>query len=386
MRVAVFTDNDFDKVNGVTTTLNALVVHAPADVSVRIYTAAALATDDPHYLALRSVPLPIPLYRGMHMYLPHWREYLRRIASDGVDVLHLTTPGPLGLVALWVASRTGLPIVGSFHTDFAAYANVLSGWPRLGLWMRDYLRWMYGRCAITLVPSHDTRDMLVNGGASADRVVVWTRGVDSDYFRPDRRSPILRARWQASERRPAILYVGRLSREKGLHSLPAILQELRAAGAAYRLIVAGDGPLRPWLEQHCPEAVFAGWLGRDDVADALASADLFLFPSRTDTAGNVILEAQASGLPVVVSEAGGPRENMVDGVTGVVCHGDDPRRWAFAVGDLLREHAARQIMGRAARHYTTLRRWETALTPIYDAYRQAIRGADRRGAGVHHAA
>ena len=117
-----------------------------------------------------------------------------------------------------------------------------------------------------------------------------------------------------------------------------------------------------------------------------AGADLFLFPSRTDTAGNVILEAQASGLPVVVSEAGGPRENMVDGVTGVVCPGDDPRRWAFAVGDLLREHASRQIMGRAARHYATSRRWETSLTPVYDAYRQAIRGADRRGTGVHHAA
>jgi glycosyltransferase involved in cell wall biosynthesis len=322
----------------------------------------------------------------MHLYLPHWREYLRRVVCDGVHVLHLTTPGPLGLVALWVASRTGLPIVGSFHTDFAAYTRVLSGWPRLGLWMRDYLQWMYGRCAITLVPSQHTHEMLVKDGASADRVVVWTRGVDPDQFRPDRRSPILRARWRVSDRRPAILYVGRLSREKGLQTLPAVLQELRATGVPHRLIVAGDGPLRPWLAQHCPEAVFTGWLGREDVAEAFASADVFLFPSRTDTAGNVILEAQASGLPVVVSDAGGPRENMVDGVTGVVCHGDDPRRWAFAVGDLLREHAARQTLGRAAMHYAASRRWETALTPVYDVYRHAIQDGDRREAGVHHAA
>ena len=384
MRVAVFTDNDFDKVNGVTTTLTALVGHAPADVSVRIYTAAALATDDPHYLALRSLPLPIPLYRGMHMYLPHWREYLRRVVADDVHVLHLTTPGPLGLVALWVASRTGLPLVGSFHTDFAAYTSVLSGWPRLGLWMRDYLRWMYGRCAVTLVPSQDTRAMLAAGGSEPNRIVLWTRGVDPDHFRPDRRSALLRARWQVSERRPAILYVGRLSREKGLHGLPLILQELRASGVAHRLIVAGDGPLRPWLTQHCPEALFTGWLGREAVADAFASADVFLFPSRTDTAGNVILEAQASGLPVVISDAGGPRENMVDGVTGVVCRGDDPRQWALAMGNLLRELRIRHTMAGAARQYAASRRWESALAPVYDTYRHADGGT--RHAGVHHAA
>ncbi len=385
MRVAVFTDNDFDKVNGVTTTLNALVGHAPTDVSVRIYTAAALGTDDPHYLALRSVPVPMPFYPGMQMYLPRWREYLRHVVRDQIRVLHLTTPGPLGLAALWVAKRTGLPIVGSFHTDLAQYTSLLSGWPRLGGWMRQYLRWLYGRCAITMVPSRDTRDMLVGEGAPFDRVAIWTRGVDPDQFHPSRRSAVLRARWQATDRRPVILYVGRLSREKGLHSLPAILQELRAAGTAHHLIVVGDGPLRPWLEQHCPEAVFTGWLGRDAVAEAFASADVFLFPSRTDTAGNVILEAQASGLPVVVSDAGGPRENMVDGVTGIVCEGADPRHWASRVADLLREQTALRLMGQAARRYAMSRCWETALAPVFEAYR-ALGQGHRRESDVDHAA
>jgi glycosyltransferase involved in cell wall biosynthesis len=164
------------------------------------------------------------------------------------------------------------------------------------------------------------------------------------------------------------------------------LQELRAAGTTHRLIVIGDGPLRPWLVQQCPEAAFTGWLGRDAVAEAFASADVFLFPSRTDTAGNVILEAQASGLPVVVSDAGGPRENMVDAVTGVVCEGVDPRHWASVVAALLREQSTLQLVGQAARRYAMSRRWETALAPVFDVYRALGRTGHCPESDVDHAA
>jgi glycosyltransferase involved in cell wall biosynthesis len=149
--------------------------------------------------------------------------------------------------------------------------------------------------------------------------------VDTTHFTPARRSASLRERWRVSADRPALLYVGRVSREKGLHLLPAIGAALEARGLRHRLVIAGDGPMRRELAAACPDAVFLGSLGRDAVADAFASADLFVFPSTTDTAGNVVLEAQASGLPVVVSDRGGPRENIDPDSSGLVAAIPAPR-------------------------------------------------------------
>ncbi len=379
MKVAIFTDNDFDKINGVTTTLTAVLRHAPVDIQTRIYTAAALGSDDPTYLALPSFGVGIPFYREMKMYLPHWRQYLDRVQRDGVDVIHLTTPGPLGLVALWVASQASLPLVGSFHTDLSAYTRLLSGSNRLGDWMREYMRWMYGRCQRVLVPSESTRDLLVAARCPADRIRIWSRGVDTQLFTPDRRSPHLRDQWRVSDDRPALLYVGRLSKEKGLSLLPRLESALRASSLDHRLIIAGDGPMRRQLAAECPDAVILGPLGREDVAEVFASADLFVFPSETDTAGNVVLEAQASGLPVVVASAGGPQEQMQSGVTGRVCAGHDPALWAGAIGGLC-QAPARAAASAAAREFALSRRWDWALAPLFEAYREVADRGSRRAA------
>jgi glycosyltransferase involved in cell wall biosynthesis len=387
MKVAIFTDNDFDKVNGVTTALTAVLRHAPSDVLPRIYTAADLHCDQPQYLSLRSPGIGIPFYREMKMYVPRWRQYLRRVQQDGVDVLHLTTPGPLGLTALWVAGQTQLPMVGSFHTDLAAYTELLSGSPRLGYWMREYMRWIYGRCQRVLAPSDATRSLLIAAKSRADRIDIWTRGVDTTLFSPSKRSERLREQWRVSERRPALLYVGRLSREKGLDVMPDISRRLSALGLEHRLVFTGDGPMRAELRERCPDAVFTGALGRDAVADVFASADLFVFPSRTDTAGNVVLEAQASGLPVVVSDAGGPRENVQPDRTGIVCERRTMEAWSDVIARLLADVPSRIAMGRAARLYAESRRWDVALEPLYRAYRDLanLHPGGRQGA-IHRAA
>jgi glycosyltransferase involved in cell wall biosynthesis len=375
-RVAIFTDNDFGKVTGVTTTLQAVLAHAPSDIQPRIFTAADVGCDRPDYLALASTGLGIPFYREMKMYVPQLRSYLGHVRAHETSILHLTTPGPLGLAALWIAGRTGLPMVGSFHTDLAAYSRILSGSPRLGYWLQQYMRWMYGHCERVLVPSHATGVLLASARMRTERIAIWPRGVDTNLFSPAKRSTSLRDRWGASDERPALLYVGRLSREKGLDMLPDIQAGLRAKGVAHRLIVAGDGPLRDELERRCDDAIFTGALGRDAIAEVFASADAFVFPSRTDTAGNVVLEAQASGLPVLVSSAGGPRENMRDGRTGVVCRDDAPATWVDAVR-LVLQRDARPSMRGAAREYALTRRWQTALEPLYRSYRDvAGQGAD----------
>lgn len=376
MKVAIFTDNDFDKINGVTTALTAVLRHAPPDVKPRIYTAAGLGCDAPDYLALASYGVGIPFYQEMKMYVPRWGAYLERVRADAVDLIHLTTPGPLGLVALWVAAQTRLPLIGSFHTDLSAYTRVLSGSERLARWMQQYMRWMYGRCRRVLVPSEATRQLMIAAGTPAERLRVWSRGVDTDWFTPARRSARLRADWRVDDHAPALLYVGRLSREKGLACVPRLQAALLRRGVAHRWIVAGEGPMRSELERLCPGAIFLGPLGRADVATAFASADVFVFPSDTDTAGNVVLEAQASGLPVIVSDAGGPKEHMRPGLSGAVCAGGHLAAWVEQIAMLAQCAEARDAASRHARAYALSRNWDAALMPLYDAYREL---ADRSG-------
>lgn len=370
MKVAVFTDNDFDKINGVTTTLTALLRHAPVEVQPRIVTAAALGCDHPEYLAFPSVGIGIPFYREMKMYVPHWRRYLERIVQDGVELIHLTTPGPMGLVAAWVAAQASLPLVGSFHTDLSAYTRVLSGSARLGDLMREYMRWLYGRCARVLVPSEATRLLMQEAKMPPDRLRVWPRGVDTTMFKPGLRDPQLRREWRVDDGRPALLYVGRISKEKGLALLPGLQDALRHLGVNHRLIIAGEGPMQRELADACPEAVFTGPLGREGVARVFASSDLFIFPSETDTAGNVVLEAQAAGVPVAVSDQGGPKENMMPGVSGIVCAGRDPATWAALIAPLCASRAMREVASARAREYALTRSWDVALSPLYDTYRE----------------
>jgi glycosyltransferase involved in cell wall biosynthesis len=376
MRVAVFTDNDFDRINGVTTALTALLDHAPTDISPRIYTASALGVDAPHYLALPSFPVPVPFNSEMAIYLPRYREYLRRVRIDEVGVLHLTTPGPMGLVALWIAAQTGLPLVGSFHTDLGRYSTILSGSSARRL-MAPYLRWVYGRCARTLVPSISTRELLIDSGVSAARVGLWRRGVDANHFTPSRRTNQWRTRWRVGNDELVLLYVGRISQDKGLEMLPEMLYRLRTLRVAHRMVIAGDGPLRKSLAEQLPEAIFTGWLGREDVADVFASGDLFVFPSTTDGAGSVVLEAQASGLPVVVAEAGGAKEQMLPEVTGVVCHDAGPKQWAHLIAAVSGDLQRRRELARAARAYASGRTWDYTLAALYQSYRDVSRNSHR---------
>jgi glycosyltransferase involved in cell wall biosynthesis len=370
MRVAIFTDNDFGKVNGVTTTLTAVLRWRPSDIQVRVYTAADEGVARPDYLALRSFGVGIPFYAEMKMYIPRFFAFLARARADGIDLVHYTTPGPVGLAAMFVASRLQVPMVGSFHTQLAEYTALLSGSERLGHLMREYQRWPYGKCARILVPSAATRDLLIAAKIRPDAIRIWTRGVDTDRFAPSRRSAAMRQAWGVDDARPALIYVGRLSREKGLALVPAIARTLREAGVDHRLVFVGDGPMRETLQQACPDAVFTGALPHAEVATAMASADVFLFPSRTDTLGNVVLEAQASGLPVLVSDAGGPRENILDGESGFVCAERGALDMPVQALHLASDRTLRVSMGEAARRYALSRSWASAMVPLYDAYRE----------------
>jgi glycosyltransferase involved in cell wall biosynthesis len=379
MRVAIFTDNDFEKTNGVTTTLRALLRYAPADLQPRIYTMSDLATDTQEYLALASIGVPIPWYREMRMYVPRLRAFRKHLEADKVGLIHLTTPGPAGLAAKYLSAKLMLPTIGSFHTHLAEYTTVLSGSPRLGRWMNLYMRWLYGHCERVLVPSEATRDTLRDLGWTLDRMSIWSRGVDPIAFAPSRRSPALREQWGVGDKRPAIMYAGRISREKGLALLQPFDSLLYRHHVPYRLILAGDGPMMADLRSACPDAIFLGRLAHDDMGAAMASADLLLFPSDTDTAGNVVLEAQACGLPVLVSEKGGPREQIVNGTTGFACRPGDALDFGGRAIELLRSKERRTEMAMAARAHALARNWKSAFDPLFSAYRVTLAAHARQG-------
>jgi glycosyltransferase involved in cell wall biosynthesis len=376
MRVAIFTDNDFGKVTGVTTTLRAVLAHAPHDIRPRIYTASDTAACRPDYFAVASRGIGLPWYREMKVYLPALGSMRRELERNGVDLFHITTPGPMGLAARHLARALNIPVVGSYHTHLGDYARTLSGSRRLGEALEAYMRWLYADCERLLVPSEATRSVLMSRGYRAPTLGIWSRGIDTRRFRPGLRSRALREAWNVCDGRPAILYAGRLSREKGLDVVPRVHEALARCGFPHRFVFAGDGPMRDELSKISREAVFTGTLSHDHMAVAMASADLFFFPSATDSLGNVVLEAQASGLPVLVTDRGGPRENLLRGVSGHVLPAGDAAAFAACLGDLLTNADRRRRMGAAARSYALTRGWERALDALYGAWREAARGHD----------
>lgn len=373
-RVAIFTDNDFDKVNGVTTTLKAVLRFAPPSTA-RIYTAAELGVDTPSYFATRSIGLGLPFYREMRVYWPRVRAFARELRRSRTDVIHVTTPGPVGLAGRWLASHLGLPLVGSYHTEFGRYTTLLSGSRRLGGALERYVRGFYASCDPLLVPSEATRSLLTSRGYRSDRMTIWSRGVDVDQFSPARASLTMRNDWHVDHRRPAILYAGRLSHEKGLAIVEPVRRALLRHGLEHRFVFVGNGPMRAELEALCPDALFLGTLSHDRVATAMASADLFFFPSTTDTLGNVVLEAQAAGLPVVVSDQGGPRQQIVVGESGLVCRAGDVEGFTRALVALLRDVPRRREMSIQARAYACRRDWPASIVPLVSAWEGAARRA-----------
>jgi glycosyltransferase involved in cell wall biosynthesis len=269
-----------------------------------------------------------------------------------------------------------LPLAGSYHTELGAYAGLRSGDMRLRAGMDAALAAFYGLCSVVLSPSEPADDSLRALGVPDVRIARWDRGVDTARFDPARRS--------AASRRPGeltVLYAGRLTKEKGAELLADAFLRARAADPRLHLVLAGGGPEEDALRERLGgSATFLGWLEGDALARAYANADLFLFASRTDTFGQVILEAQASGLPVVAVDAGGPRTLIDDGRTGLL-RPAEPEALADAIRSLAAAPALRRRLAAAALEDVRARTWARALERLAEGYRLALgdMGAGERG-------
>jgi glycosyltransferase involved in cell wall biosynthesis len=371
MRISLITDTYLPEVNGVTTVLammrRGLLARGHA-VQVVAPGYDQPGPDDAG--VVRRWSMRFPPYPAMRLSLPIGGDVARALDDFAPDLVHVATEGPLGTLGRRAAVRRRLPLVTSFHTDFPRYAERY-----LGRWavapVQGYLRRFHAPARFTQTPSQTTRDELSALGFR--RPVVWGRGVDTTLFHPERRNLLRRATLGVTDDRPVILHVSRLAVEKDVTTLVAAFQQAHAElGDTVRFVVAGDGPEAGMVRAALPFATHYGFIARERLAEVYADADLFVFTSPTETCGLVVLEAMASGLPVITSDRGGVLENVRHAINGLMVPAGAPEAFAAATVDLIRDRRARAAMGSAARAFAVARDWERELDALEPMYRDAI--------------
>ena len=283
---------------------------------------------------------PIPLYKQLKLGLPAKRALIQLWSRRRPDLVHIATEGPLGWSALQAARKLKLPVCTDFRTNFHAYSQYYGlGWLKGAIF--SYMKKFHNMAQCTMVPTQETFEQLQSMGF--ERLQVVARGVDTQLYSPERRSDFLRTQWGATPNTLVLLSIGRLAAEKNLDLVVESYRQIRAAVADCKLVFVGDGPYRSALQTQCPDAVFAGFRTGSELAEHYASADLFLFPSLTETFGNVTLEAMSSGLPVVAYEHAAAKELITQGLHGALATAGDTSQFLSQALSLATSQAAQRL-------------------------------------------
>lgn len=323
----------------------------------------------------------IPGYRTVRIGMPASRRIRRLWQEQRPDVVYLATQGPLGWSARRVARGLGIPLVAGWHTNFDHYCSDY-GLPWLAPALMRGLRHFHNGCQITLVPTRQQADELGNQGFQ--RLEVMGRGIDQERFSPDLRCAQLRRRWGADAHTPVALHVGRLAPEKNLTLLRETLHAMRSARPDMVQVIVGDGPARRSLEKALPEVHFTGFISPEELARHYASADLFLFPSLSETWGNVVPEAMASGLAVVSYHHAAAAELIESGSHGITVPAGNAAAFQEAAVALCQHPARWAQLGRAARLRSQACRWPAIADTFLSTLEQAreIRHAPTHPYGI----
>jgi glycosyltransferase involved in cell wall biosynthesis len=320
-----------------------------------------------------AAELEIPFYEGMTLGVPGLPDLVETLAEGSYDLVHVTAPGPAGIAATLMSRITGVPLLASYHTEIATYAGMRSKDGALEALTRAGLGAFYSAPAAVLSPSPSADASVVSLGADPSRVGRWERGVDTARFDP------AKADREAFPGEFKVLYAGRLTREKGVDLLAESFLCAHEADPRLHLLLAGGGPEEGELRERLGDrATFLGWLSGEELPRAYASADAFLFASSTDTYGQVILEAAASGLPIVAVAEGGPAALIENRHTGLLCR-PDADHLAGTLLQLVASPALRRALGEAAARAARERSWERSMAQLAAGYRRAL---DAAAAGV----
>jgi glycosyltransferase involved in cell wall biosynthesis len=380
LRIAVVTETYPPEINGVALTIghtvNALLQRGH---QIQLIRPRQGHDDAPgNHENLEEVLKPgvkIPSYDGLKMGLPAKSALNRLWNLHRPDVVHIATEGPLGWSALAAANKLRLPVTTDFHTNFHSYSR------HYGLgWMRQpiiaYLRKFHNKSQVTLVPTEGMRKELQTQGY--DNVEVVGRGVDTRLFDPARRDVALRRSWGADEKTLAVLYVGRLAAEKNLPLLVDTFRSIQASVANSRLILVGDGPERERMLDEFPDSVHCGMRTGEDLAAHYASADLFLFPSLTETFGNVTLEAMASGLPVVAFDYAAGRDLIAHRENGWLAPYPDEKAFLAQALEAAQDGPIRNRVRTAARKTAETMNWQDIFNRFEFVLRREVAAQETR--------
>lgn len=336
MKFMIVSDTFPPDINGVARTLQTLSRGLAArghEVSVLTTTEAARGDNAKQGVEIESVAaLPVPGYEGIRLGLASRRFFAQRIAQMQPDAMYVAVETLMGCNAIRAARESGTRVVSGFHTNFHTYSHDYQ-LPLLKSFAMRYLKWLHNRTARTLTPSESTAAHLRELGIQ--NVGVLGRGVDTELFHPDKRDASLRAEWGADDRTPVAISVGRIAAEKNLPLTVRAFQEITAANPRARCVFVGDGPKSAWLREEHPEFVFAGARTGEDLARHYASADIFLFPSLTETFGNVLTEAMASGLVTVSFDYAAAKQHVCHGENGFVAALGDEDAFLSAAAEAL---------------------------------------------------
>ncbi|WP_207264039.1 glycosyltransferase [Desulfovibrio sp. Huiquan2017] len=368
LKIAHFTDT-FDEINGVARTIRQqLEMVARHGKDMTVITCGARA-DVPGAVSFEPVGrFDIPEYPELSLAYPPFLDMLTHCFEQEYDCILAATPGPVGLAALAIAKILKLPFHGTYHTAFPEYVGSFTEDAGLedGCWR--YMSWFYNQMQVIYAPSEATRFELVERGIDPGKIVTYPRGVDTERFHPAKRNGFFNKFDVGGGVK--LLYVGRVSREKGLDTLTEAFRKVARMRDAIQLVVVGDGPYLPEMQRALRTApvIFTGVLKGEALAQAYASADLFVFPSATDTFGNVVLEAQASGLPVIVTDKGGPAENILPNETGLIVPANDPDSLLRAILHMVDAPERIAYMRRKARSHVENRTFDATFLKTWEIF------------------
>jgi glycosyltransferase involved in cell wall biosynthesis len=375
LKICLFTDT-LDETNGVARFIGDIATrahHRGLDLSV-----CTSGMEEGRSIPGRRnfIPLlsrPMPCYESLSLNLPPILEIMEWADRQQFDAVHVSTPGPVGVAGWLVSKMLRVPLLGTYHTDFPAYVEKLTGDHRVTSGARAYMQWLYRQMAGVFSRSNAYRFKLQELGVADSQMHALPQAIDTAVFNSGKRDVNIWADLNV-DRPLRLLYVGRVSVEKNLPLLAATFKRLCSMRADVALVIAGEGPYLQEMKRELAglPATFLGSCTDAQLVPLYCSADLFVFPSRTDTLGQVVMEAQACGLPVVVSNEGGPREIVEEGQTGLVLSDDSPTGWANAIDGLLNDDIRRQSMAQAAASRAARATLDQTLDAFWAAHATAV--------------
>ncbi|GGA89534.1 glycosyltransferase family 4 protein [Ornithinibacillus halotolerans] len=372
MKIAIFTDTFAPDVNGVAKTLKRFTNYLEQKGhEYRVYaptsSIGSLYSNDVH----RFKSLPFFLYPECRLALPNMLQVKEELIQFQPDMIHVATPFNVGLCGLHYAKKLNIPLVGSYHTDFDKYLEYydLQFLTKI-LWR--YMRWFHRPMQKIFVPSIDTKEHLSRRGFT--KLDIWPRGIDCSLFHPNYNKQLVRDTYHIKEDY-ILLYVGRLAPEKDVLLLPEIHAQLpeRMKSQVHWLVV-GEGPEQEKLRKKAPKQMtFTGFLTGTELAHVYVAADLFVFPSPTETFGNVVLESLASSTPAICANSGGVRTIVIDQETGILCEKNNSTDFAKAIESLITNEVKRKQMGVKGRQYAVTQSWDRIFDELIINYEAVLK-------------